>query len=367
MKTATTIGVVVTIAIFPTSTRAQGTVPSCGESRDSATVELGGHTLNICYPRRAARGRPVFGYPLQFTDSRWLVPYDTLWRSGIVLHTPVAVEAAGVALMPGSYAVYAVPSSIDWIVAFNGDTAHLLREEPYDSVADREVGRGLARGTPNDEYVEWLQVSGESSGDASVALSLMWERTKVHIPVRLTERRAALACWFRGDRSGLARRASPLDSVDFSIGGQRARLCYGRPSARERMVFGGVVPYNDLWRLGANEPTTLHIPVAATIAGIAVDPGDYAILAVPSRGDWAIVVTASTSQWGRVETTEAGARSQYTDEVRAREVGRAMVPSRRLGSHVEALTIRAESAGTTGADLIVEWERTQVRIPVRSR
>jgi Protein of unknown function (DUF2911) len=362
------IAVVVVIgATAPAPVRGQDPHPACGEALDTASVTLGGHVLSVCYPRRAARGRPVFGYPLTFTDSRWLVPFDTLWRTGIILRVPVAVEAAGVSLAPGSYAIYAVPSSVDWIVIFNTDTTDLSSDVAYDAIATQEAGRGIARAMANDEYVEWMRLSGEASGDASAALTLAWERMRVHIPIRLTETRGMLGCWFRGPAEALGRRPSPLDSVDLVLGGQHAKLCYGRPSARARIVFGGVVPYNDLWRLGANEPTTLHIPFGATVAGIPIDAGDYAILTVPSRGSWAIVVTASTNQWGRVETTERGGRSQYTDDVRAREEGRAMVPSERTTEHVETLTIRSVPAGPAGVDLVVAWERTQVRIPVRRR
>src|SRR5687768_14460314 len=61
-----------------------------------------------------------------------------------------------------------------------------------------------------------------------------------------------------------ANRPSPYDSVDIVINGQRGVICYGRPSARGRTMIGGeLVPYGRLWRTGANEPTTLHLPYAA--------------------------------------------------------------------------------------------------------
>ena len=59
--------------------------------------------------------------------------------------------------------------------------------------------------------------------------------------------------------SGTPGRVSPRDSVPFEVGGRAALLCFGRPSARGRRVFGDLVPYGELWRLGANEPTVLHL------------------------------------------------------------------------------------------------------------
>ena len=171
----------------------------------------------------------------------------------------------------------------------------------------------------------------------------------------------------RGAPDRLAQRGSPPDSVMVRFGSREAKLCYGRPSARDRKIFGGLVPYDDLWRTGANEATIIHLPFPAEIAGIAVDPGDYAILTIPSRGDWVVVVNASTNQWGRVTPTVGGGRSQYSEGIRAQEVGRAMVHSGTTDGHVEMFTIRAEEAGPDAAILVLEWENTRVRIPIRAR
>jgi hypothetical protein len=167
-----------------------------------------------------------------------------------------------------------------------------------------------------------------------------------------------------GTPESRASRASPYDSTSFRIGGQEAKICYNRPAARERAIFGALVPWDQLWRMGANEPTTLHLPFPAEVAGIPVGGGKYSIYTVPSTREWVVVVNASTSQGG-LTRDEGQFQNQYTDEVRAQEVGRALVPSERITGPVEQLTIRAEASGADAADLIVEWENTRVRIPVR--
>jgi DUF2911 family protein len=69
-------------------------------------------------------------------------------------------------------------------------------------------------------------------------------------------------------------RKSPLDSLTFKVGGQPVKVCYGRPSARGRVMLGGKdVPYGKLWRTGANEPTVFFASVPLTVAGISVTPG----------------------------------------------------------------------------------------------
>lgn len=156
-----------------------------------------------------------------------------------------------------------------------------------------------------------------------------------------------------------ANRSSPYDSAVITVGGKRALICYGRPSARGRTMIGGTaVPYGKLWRTGANEPTTLHIPFAATVAGVKVDPGSYSIYTIPGEKEWHVIVNRSTSQWGH--------EGRYTDEVRAQEVGHGIVPAAKLPDHVEMFTIKSQPAQGGGADLILEWEHSRVAIPIRA-
>jgi hypothetical protein len=154
-----------------------------------------------------------------------------------------------------------------------------------------------------------------------------------------------------------ANRASPYDSTVITISGKRALICYGRPAARGRTMIGGsMVPYGKLWRTGANEPTILHIPFAATIAGVQVQPGSYSIYTIPGEKEWHVIVNKSISQWGH--------EGRYSDEVKAQEVGHGTVQSSKLNDHVEVFTIKTAPA-QNGADLILEWEKTRVVIPIR--
>jgi hypothetical protein len=157
-------------------------------------------------------------------------------------------------------------------------------------------------------------------------------------------------------RMALEGRASPYDSATFQVGGATGQVCYGRPSAAGRTMLGGdIVPHGRLWRTGANEPTILHLPVASTVAGVEVAAGSYSLYTVPGPDEWEVVVNRATSQWGH--------ESQYPS-VAEQEAGRGRVPAERLEEHVETFTIRAEPAGA-GSDLVLEWEHTRVRIPVR--
>jgi hypothetical protein len=164
---------------------------------------------------------------------------------------------------------------------------------------------------------------------------------------------APVACQPMTDAMALEGRASPYDSTTIDVGAGQARICYGRPSLRGRTMIGGeAVPYDTLWRTGANEPTTIHLNVAARIAGIEVEPGSYSLYTIPHDGpEWTLIVNRSTSQWG--------IESDYTSEVRAQEVGRAQVMAEKTESPVEQFTIRPAEGG-----VFLEWQDSRVFVPI---
>lgn len=166
----------------------------------------------------------------------------------------------------------------------------------------------------------------------------------------------AMLCQFRGAPDALAERPSPLDSVDIRLGDSSAKLCYGRPSARGRTIVGEMDPYGQPWRMGANEPTTLHLPFAARVGTVDLDPGVYSLYAIPDAGRWTIVLNANTNRWG----------IPINPQVRSADVGNFVVQTSETASPVETLTFSFEGGGTSGA-LIYAWERTTFRIPIARR
>lgn len=152
-------------------------------------------------------------------------------------------------------------------------------------------------------------------------------------------------------------RSSPLAAIRIRFSRGHAKLCYGRPSLRGRTMLGGdAVPYGRLWRLGANEPTTLHLDIAAELGGLYLVPGSYALYAVPEPGSWTIVVNRATRQWGL--------EALYDEGVAAQEVGRFTAATETLTAPVERLTIRPLPAGDDHWALTVDWQTTRVRIPL---
>lgn len=157
----------------------------------------------------------------------------------------------------------------------------------------------------------------------------------------------------------LAGRKSPLDSLTFSVAQKEVKVCYGRPSSRGRVMLGGAdVPYGKIWRTGANEPTIFFAPIRLKVAGLSVPPGVYSLYTVPGPREWEVIVNRSTSQWGE--------ESNYTPGVKAQEVGRATVKPEAANPALETFTIRAEPSSNKGASLVLEWEKTRIKIPIQA-
>lgn len=172
-------------------------------------------------------------------------------------------------------------------------------------------------------------------------------------------------CWIRdGSSEEIASRLSPLDSASVALPAGTIKVCYGRPAMRGREIMGGLVPYGQPWRLGANEATTIHMPAAGTIAGVSVDAGWYSLYAIPSSheaaarrtepGAWEIFVNREARRWG----------APISPEVRAKDVGSGTADAGSTASPVELLTLRLERTSDTGAELVIEWENTLVRVPI---
>lgn len=165
-----------------------------------------------------------------------------------------------------------------------------------------------------------------------------------------------LSCFLQGATSEeAAQRPSPLQQTAFTFEGGEGLLCYGAPSARGREMVGGVDPYGQPWRTGANEATAIHLSAPATIGDVALDAGSYSLYTIPGENQWEVFINSNWQRWG----------IPISDEVRATDVGSFTVTPEATDSHVETLTFSFEpNADGTGGDIVMEWENTRIRIPV---
>ncbi len=160
-------------------------------------------------------------------------------------------------------------------------------------------------------------------------------------------------CYVAPDRP-VEGRASPKNSIEFMVGGERAVLCWDAPQMREREIFGQLVPYGEMWRMGANEATAIHLTFAGDIGGVEVEPGSYSLYMIPGAETFEFFVNTDFERWG----------IPITPDVRQKEVGSFTRAPTILEEPVESLSFRYESHGENMGHIVMEWENTRVDIPV---
>ncbi len=126
-------------------------------------------------------------------------------------------------------------------------------------------------------------------------------------------------------------------------------VTYGRPYKKGREIFGKHEPYGKVYRVGADEATTITFAKDATFGGKSVKAGTYTLCAIPNEKSWTIILNSQLGQWGAFKY------DQYKDK----DVLHVDVPVQTLSAPVEQLTIAAP-----GKDLTISWDKTKVSVPV---
>lgn len=140
---------------------------------------------------------------------------------------------------------------------------------------------------------------------------------------------------------------SPRDSVEISFNGKRISINYGRPSMRGRKIMGGLVPFDKVWRTGANEATAFVTEADLVIEGVEVPKGSYTLYTLPSEKQWKLIINRQTGQWGTV----------YNQEM---DLARILMRKRTMREPVEKFTMVLEKNGNSAGALRLMWERTTV-------
>lgn len=146
---------------------------------------------------------------------------------------------------------------------------------------------------------------------------------------------------------------SPPARLDQQIGLTNTTLIYSRPGVKGRKVFGELVPFGQVWRSGANEATKIRFDRPVFIDINKLDPGAYGIYSIPGAAEWTWIISRDTALWGD--------RGYNPDH----DLLRFKVKPESLGERVETLEFRWMNIATERAELVLEWEYTRVRLPVR--
>ncbi len=114
-------------------------------------------------------------------------------------------------------------------------------------------------------------------------------------------------------------RVSPKASVSYTIGMTEVSMHYSSPAVKERLIWGGVVPYDKIWRGGANEATTLEFSTDVNIEGQTLRAGKYALFFIPGEKEWTVILNKNANQWGADKYDESLDAVRFTVEPKMNE------------------------------------------------
>jgi hypothetical protein len=254
--------------------------------------------------------------------------------------------AADPTMVPLSFDHFSLEElAIRQALAADRETVSMLSDGPVPVALRRPAPDSVILDTP--QLGSWLaRVDGDGRilGMSAGALGRDVERVP-DLDVEALARRYAEAD-ARGEGMGPL---SPRDTLRATVHGARISVDYSRPSVRGRQVFGGIVPYGEVWRLGADLATHLETDRALVVAGERIPAGAYTLFTVPEPDGWTLMVNEETGQPGTSHDPE-------------RDVVRAPMETAPLDAPVERLSILLEEEGEEGV-LLIRWDRTEARVP----
>jgi len=148
---------------------------------------------------------------------------------------------------------------------------------------------------------------------------------------------------------------SPEEYVVFEKDQLRIRVFYNRPSKKGREIFGGLVPYDQVWRTGANEATTFETNKDLIIEGLSLKAGKYSLWTIPHENTWTIIFNTEHGQWG-VNSKGEPNRNPTLDVLKVD------VHAVQQEQVFEQFTIEFQETGED-AEMVLMWDQTLVSIP----
>ncbi len=148
---------------------------------------------------------------------------------------------------------------------------------------------------------------------------------------------------------------SPAASASCDLGaGKSIKTDYSSPRMKGRKIYGGLVPYGEVWRTGANDATTFVTSADAVVGGKAVPAGSYTIFTVPNADKWTLIVNRKTGEWGIPYKYESD------------ELARVDMKVSKTSAPVENFTISYEKSGS-GCSMHLDWENTRASVDISAK
>jgi hypothetical protein len=147
---------------------------------------------------------------------------------------------------------------------------------------------------------------------------------------------------------------SPSQEIEQTVGLTEVKVEYSRPSMRGRTIFGDLVPYDKMWRTGANANTKITFSDPVMIGGKEVKAGTYAIFTKPGMQNWEVMLYSDSSNWGTPETWDIN-----------KVVATAKAQVYSMPANIETFTLSFDDLTGDSAKLGMMWEKTYVALPIK--
>jgi hypothetical protein len=144
---------------------------------------------------------------------------------------------------------------------------------------------------------------------------------------------------------------SPPATAKGVIGGTEITVDYSAPSKRDRVIMGGLVPYDKVWRTGANAATTITTTGDLMLGDLHLPAGKYSLFTIPGEKEWTLIVNKQTGHSG----------ARYDE---SQDFGRVKMSVKPLKDTLETFTISVKPAAGKKGTLLLAWENTEASIPV---
>jgi hypothetical protein len=163
----------------------------------------------------------------------------------------------------------------------------------------------------------------------------------------------AMVVFAQQDKS---KRASPPANAKCQFAdGRTINVDYSSPRVNGRKIYGGLVPYGQEWRTGANEATTFDTTTAVEIAGTTIPAGHYTLFTLPAQGTWKLIISKKTGEWG---IPYPGAQN---------DLARLDMKTQALPSNVENFTVSFQKADPKSCVMNLDWEKTRAYVAIAEK
>ncbi len=303
--------------------------------------------IKVLYCRPQKKERHIFG---------GLVPFGQDWRLGANEATEVSfyqpVSIGNTTIPSGTYTMFAQVYPDQWIIKVS-------TERFIAGTANRDVSQDVVAvavpTTSVGEVSEFFTIGFQKVDDNNVNMVFEWDQTRAALPISLNP------------ASMDGENASPMDLVQYpnrsrlrnfveedelEANEPQVRVVYSRPQMKGRTIFGDLLKYGEMWRVGANETTEITFFKDVEINGTQIDAGRYGLFAKVNEDNWEFMIHTNPQSWGPPNHDPSANVLVYTAK------------TEKTPETLEALSMTFVEAEDS-VHLVIGWENTMARIPIK--